>query len=198
MRQIVKYPDKILREVMVPVREVDKEMEREIKELGEILMTEKEHAAGLAAVQIGIRRRMFGILDQKKNKVRIFVNPVVIEGLGEKVRPVMTFEDKSQEEFLEGCLSFPNIFGQVKRYLKIKARWQEVVTTKGGVKLLTEKKAEMEGLEAIAFQHESEHLDGVLFIDHVGEEKGKLYRFEGNKKKEIDLGEIGGSGSDQI
>ena len=177
MHKIVTYPNKILRVKTAPVEVVDAKLIKEIRDLEMVLAKQREHAAGLAAVQIGINRRFFGLLMGDKKEMQVFINPKIEQTFGERVKPMMVFDDDRQEEFLEGCLSFPDLFGVVKRYLKIKVSWDEVVDNK-----FVRKGAILEGIEAIAFQHEGEHLDGVLFIDYIKKEGGTLYKWVGDKK----------------
>ena len=177
MRKIVMYPNKILRVKTVPVVVVDDKLLKEVQDLEVVLAKQREHAAGLAAVQIGINRRFFGLLMGNKKELKVFINPKIEQTFGERVKPMMVFDDDRQEEFLEGCLSFPDLFGLVKRYLKIKVSWDEIVNGK-----LETKSSILEGIEAIAFQHEGEHLDGILFIDYIKNEGGALYKWVGDKK----------------
>ena len=90
---------------------------------------------------------------------------------------MMMFDDGTQEPFWEGCLSFPDIFGSVKRYLKIDASWVEIEDGR-----LVRKREIFEGVKAIMFQHESEHLDGILFIDYLKKEGGEVIKMVGNKE----------------
>ena len=182
MRKIVYYPDPVLRVVTPPIGEVDAELEQDIGALVEVMQQEKEHAAGLAAPQIGLKRRFFGLIMGEKRKLEVFINPEVVKTYQEKTRPVMVYENGEKDLFLEGCLSFPGLFGTVRRYLKIEARW--MVVTDG--KLVSCSRI-LEGMEAIAFQHELDHLNGVLFIDRIKEEKGELYQWEGEKKKRAEF-----------
>lgn len=182
MRKIVYYPDPVLRVVTPPIGEVDAELEQDIDALVEVMQQEKEHAAGLAAPQIGLKRRFFGLIMGEKRKLEVFINPEIVKTYQEKTRPVMVYENGEKDLFLEGCLSFPGLFGTVRRYLKIEARW--MVVTDG--KLVSCSRI-LEGMEAIAFQHELDHLNGVLFIDRIKEEKGELYQWEGEKKKRVEV-----------
>ena len=75
--------------------------------------------------------------------------------------------------FLEGCLSFPGFFGRVKRWLSIRAIWQEVKGDK-----LVKKEESLSGFEAVVWQHERDHLDGVMFVDRVKKDKGKFFKWE--------------------
>lgn len=176
MKKIILYPDKSLREVAPRITKVDKTLLTEIEDLKKLLDA-SENGAGLAASQLGINKRFFGIKDSKKKQVDIFINPRIVGYWGEKTFPKLIGEEGKDEDFLEGCLSFPDFYGTVKRYLKIMVEWEKIE----GNELKTEK-ATIQGFEAIVFQHEGDHLDGILFIDHVKEDGGKFYKW-GKKKK---------------
>jgi peptide deformylase len=178
VRKIVYYPNKILRIKTPDITVVDKELLADIEDLREVLLANQKRAAGLAATQIGLSKRFFGLFQEGKKTVNVFINPKIEAVYGDRVLPVMVFTDGTREVLLEGCLSFPEFFGEVKRYLRIDVSWDEVVDNK-----LVRKKAELKGIEAIAFQHEGEHLDGILFVDHVKSEDGKFYKWvEGGEK----------------
>ncbi|MDD4135823.1 MAG: peptide deformylase [Candidatus Shapirobacteria bacterium] len=179
MRKIVIYPAKILRQKTEEVEVVDKEMLREINDLKKILKNE-ENGAGLAAPQIGVSKRFFGGKMFDNKDISIFINPKIEKKYGEKVFPKIIGEDKREEDFLEGCLSFPKYFGTVKRFLEIDVSWNEIDSKKQ----LIQKKKKLVGFEAILWQHESDHLDGVVFVDHVKEDKGKFFK-EINGKMEV-------------
>lgn len=169
MKNILVYPNKILRKKTNIVEEVDANLIGEIKVLKKQLMA-AENGAGLAAPQIGISKRFFGIKDKDKNII-IIINPKIKTTFGAKTFPIMTDDKNNQEDFLEGCLSFPNYWGTVKRWLDIEVEWQELIDKK-----LVLKTKKLEGFEAIVWQHESDHLDGIVFVDHVKEDKGKFYK----------------------
>ena len=178
MREIVTYPNPILKKKTPVILEVDEALLKDIEDLKEVLLSEKKHAAGLAAPQIGISKRFFGgLTDRKKNQIRIYINPKIEKTFGEKVKPMMVFEDGTSEPFWEGCLSFPDIFGSVKRYLKIDATWLEIEDGK-----LIRKREVMEGIKAIVFQHEGEHLDGILLVDNLKAEGGECIKMIGDKE----------------
>lgn len=179
MRTIVTYPNEILRIKTKPIVEITGEIQAKANELAKML-TDCGNGVGLAAPQIGMTERMFAI--KRNGKVEVIMNPEVVKTWGEKEFPVIADPRPTaakalagkEEEFLEGCLSFPNLFGTVRRYLKIEARW-----INGGQIL--------EGFNAIVFQHELDHLNGVLVIDRIRESKGRIYRILGEKKVEIEL-----------
>jgi len=175
MRKIINYPDPVLREVCQQVTEVNETLKTEIKDLVETLR-DGQIGAGLAAPQIGITKRFFGVVDELNRKeIKLFINPRVTQTFGQQKTYVKMVMDKGKDEdFLEGCLSFPDFFGTVKRFLKIGVEWDEVENDR----LVTKKKI-IEGFEALVFQHESDHLDGILFVDHIKAEGGLLYKMMG-------------------
>jgi len=178
---ILKYPDTKLRKTAARVEVVDDWRLGWVLELGEKLATER--AVGLAATQMGFEERFFGIKLAKK-EVEIFINPTFVAISRERSVP-MVRDEESSENFLEGCLSFPKLWGEVERYLRIRAEWQKLVDGR-----LVNRQREMEGLEAVVYQHELDHLDGVLFVDHVAEGGGKIYRDEEGKMKRVKIEEI--------
>lgn len=185
MGKIVFYPNKILRVETKEIVSIDDKLQEDVDNLMWTLQKERDHAAGLAAVQIGLDRRFFGLVTGQKRNLQVFINPKIVKVFGQKLRPIMTFDNGKQEDFLEGCLSFPGLFGTVNRYLRIEAEWEELSD-----KRLEHKRKVLEGIEAIAYQHELDHLNGILFIDHIKEEGGELYIWEGDRKKKIDVDRI--------
>jgi len=183
MSKILTYPNKILRKKTKEIIKVDKKLINELELLKKDL-ERAENGAGLAAPQIGISRSFFGIKGQDK-KVIVFINPKIKMTFGERIYPKMVDEKGNQEDFLEGCLSFPDLFGTVKRWLKISVEWKELV----GGKLIS-KTQELIGFEAIVWQHESDHLEGKLFVDYIKKEGGKFYKSVGNEMVEWDINKI--------
>lgn len=185
MKTVVVYPSKVLRVKVGEVLTVSQSLLREIDEVRKYLTSSAETAAGLAATQMGFKRRFFGLKMDRKRKLEIFVNPKITATYGKLTYPVMIRDDGKEEIFLEGCLSFPNIFGEVKRFLKIEVEWQEIVSGQ-----LVRRQRILSGFEAIVFQHEYEHLEGILFVDHIKEDGGKVYRWIGDQKVEIKIDEV--------
>lgn len=182
MREIVKFPDKILRRVAKEVREIDEELLTEVEELKKILK-DSDNGAGLAAPQIGISKSFLAL--KGRGGVRVLFNPKMIETYGEKVYPKIRNDDGSEEYFLEGCMSFPDLFGTVKRFLKIRINYEEIEN--GNLK---KKEAILEGFEAIVWQHEADHLRGILFVDHIKKEGGKFYEWKDEEKKIMSINEV--------
>ena len=113
---------------------------------------------GLAAPQVGINKRLMVFNGQAKDtdKSMILVNPIIVS--------------KSEETDVkeEGCLSFPQIYGNVVRHKSIEVKFQSVE----GVEL----NQNFEGLEARIFQHEFDHLQRTLFIDHLNDRDAEINR----------------------
>ncbi len=154
IHEVVKYPDPVLAKKGEPVVEFDAKLKKLADEMFESMYAAQ--GIGLAAPQIGISQRLT-VIDLSFNKKPedriVLINPEIIEREGKQV-----------EE--EGCLSLPEIREKVSRAAKVKVRAQDV---KG-------KWFEMEGEELLAraFQHEIDHLDGVLFIDRLSRLKRDL------------------------
>ncbi|MDD2483252.1 MAG: peptide deformylase [Candidatus Shapirobacteria bacterium] len=185
MRKIVIYPAEILRQRTEEIKNVDKKLLEEIEDLKKILQN-GDNAAGLAAPQIGVNKRFFGGKEIGKGNVGVFINPRIEKVYGEKVYPKLIDENKKEEDFLEGCLSFPGFFGTVKRFLKIDVSWDEIGSQISNFRFQRKKKT-LSGFEAIVFQHELDHLEGIVFIDHIKEEKGKFFKDIGGEMEKWSL-----------
>ncbi len=154
IREIVKYPDPVLQRPTEPVTEFNDELRALVDDMFESMYAAQ--GIGLAAPQIGVSKRLT-IIDlsfQKNPDERIvLVNPEIIHS-----------EGKQYEE--EGCLSLPEIREKVRRAAKVKVRAQD----------LAGEWFEIEGEELLAraFQHEIDHLDGILFLFRVSALKRDL------------------------
>ncbi len=180
MKKIVVYPDPVLRQVCAPVNTKDETTRTEISELVAVLVNTK-NGVGLSAPQIGISKRFFAIKNDKEKKTQVYINPEITNTFDKKKiyfnYTKKESEGEASEPFLEGCLSIPGVYGQVARWPKIAVKYVGIDGK--------EEKEEIEGYVAIVFQHELDHLNGILFIDHVKKEKNKLYREVGKKLEEI-------------
>ncbi|MEE4239028.1 MAG: peptide deformylase [Anderseniella sp.] len=148
IRPIVKLPDPVLKQISQPVERVDDELRALV---GDMLQTMYDAPGiGLAAVQIGIPRRLL-VMDLAKEdqpkQPRAFVNPEIV------------WSSDETSVYEEGCLSIPDVFYDVERPAEVKVKY---VDEHG-------KPQEMHctGLMATCIQHEIDHLNGVLFIDHL-------------------------------
>ena len=139
-----KYGDPILRRRAARVEAVTPEIRKTIADMIDTMYDEV--GLGLAAPQIGVPLRLMVVADDEGREARALVNPVITEQGGEVVAE-------------EGCLSIPGVFAPVKR-----AEWVrlEAEDPEGRAVALTAR-----GLRARVFQHEMDHLDGVLFIDRL-------------------------------
>ena len=155
VRPILTAPDPRLKAVSEPVSRVDAEIRTLVED-----MIESMYAAdgiGLAAIQIGVPKRILVLdIDQRdgKKNPRAFINPKILWASEE----LATFE--------EGCLSVPEIWDEVERPAKIRAEYLD----RDGKR----QELEAEGLLATCLQHEMDHLDGVLFIDHLSKLKRSM------------------------
>jgi peptide deformylase len=148
VRPILQYPDKRLRNPGEPVSVFDEELGRLVEDMAETMYAAP--GVGLAAPQIGVSKRLF-IVDvateeDEPSDLRVFINPEILERQGEVV-------------FEEGCLSFPSVREEIRRAERVKVR---AVDAQGESFEL-----EADGLLAVAIQHEKDHLDGRLMIDHL-------------------------------
>ena len=154
VRTILHYPDKRLRERGKKVDAVTDEVRKLIDDMAETMYAAP--GVGLAATQIGELIQLF-IIDIADNEepsdLRVFINPEILESTGE-----LTWQ--------EGCLSFPGVTEEIDRAAKVRVRAQD----RDGKWF----ELEAEGLLAIAIQHEFDHLQGLLMIDHMGPLKKRL------------------------
>jgi peptide deformylase len=152
VRDILILPDKRLRLVSKPVAKIDAATRQLVEDMFETMYDAP--GIGLAAIQIGEPRRIVTMDLAKKDESRepqVFINPELISQSG----------DKNVHE--EGCLSIPEYYEEVARPAEVKLRYLD----------LDGKQHEIEanGLLATCIQHEIDHLNGVLFIDHISKLK---------------------------
>ena len=165
VRTILHYPDKRLREPGKPVGAMTLALSRLIDDMAETMYAAP--GVGLAATQIGESHQIF-VIDiadtDEPSDLRVFVNPVILELEG-------------TTSYDEGCLSFPGAREEVERAAKIRVRAMD--QTGATFEL------EAEGLLAIAIQHEYDHLQGVLMIDHLGPLKKRLLHRKMQKRADL-------------
>lgn len=152
IRKILTEPDPILKEISKPVIEVGKEEQKLMDDMLETMY--QANGIGLAAIQIGIPKRII-VLDISKNEEK--KNPMYF------VNPIIKNKDQENSTYEEGCLSVPNYFAEVDRPKNCEV---EYLDYSGNKKIL-----KANGLLATCIQHEVDHLDGILFIDHLSKLK---------------------------
>ena len=154
VRTILHYPDARLRERGKKVEILSAELRELIDDMAETMYAAP--GVGLAATQIGAPWQVFVVdcaADGEPSDLRVFVNPEILSAEGKVASD-------------EGCLSFPGAREEVERAEKVRVRAQDQEGRSFEL--------EAEGLLAIAIQHEYDHLQGVLMIDHLGPLKKRL------------------------
>jgi len=152
IRTILEFPDQRLRTRAQPVTQFDAELGQLIDDMFETMYAAP--GIGLAAIQIGVPQRVVTMDLAKKDEPRapqVFINPEVIWASDEKA----TYE--------EGCLSIPEYYEEVERPKSVKVKFLD--------ENLKPQEIEAEGLLSTCLQHEIDHINGVLFIDHISKLK---------------------------
>jgi len=176
VRKVLQSGDPILRAKSKNVAKVDKKTLEVVKDLKDTLELQKEpEGVGLAAPQIGKNVRIF--VAEYKNFKRVVINPEVLEI--KNIRSPKGEKKKTKNEILEGCLSLPYYYGPLKRSNHVVLKYLD---EKGEV--ITET---FKDFDAQIVLHEIDHLDGILFVDRLLEEKKPLYKVEGDDWEEVEL-----------
>lgn len=176
IQKILQSKDPILRRKSRPVTKVDKKILKLVQDLKDTLSIQKEpEGVGLAAPQIGKNLRVF--YANFKGFERVVINPEILSI--EKIKPHSAKAPRGGKEILEGCLSLPYYYGPLKRASKITVKYLD---EKG--ESVTET---FEGFNAQIIMHEIDHLEGILFVDHLLKEKKPLYKVEGDEWEEVEL-----------
>ncbi len=168
LKKILTVPDNMLRQKSLPVKKIDKD----IQNLMDDMLQTMYHAPGigLAAIQIGIPKRVV-VMDLSKEgdkkKPMYFVNPEI------------TWKSNSNSTYEEGCLSIPGQFAKIERSKKCKIKFLDYNGD--------QKELNADGLLSTCIQHEIDHLNGILFIDHLSKLKKEIILKKVSKsKKELE------------
>jgi len=156
-RSVCRYPHPLLRTIAEPVADFDDALRSDIDDLIETMYSSPA-TIGLAAPQIGISKRIFVTDVSGKDptcELCVFVNPTIIHRSGKR-------------NVREGCLSLPDFTGNVIR--------AEKIVMKGFDRQGKALERVANGLEAVCWQHELDHLDGMLFIHRVNSIKTDVFR----------------------
>ncbi len=151
-REIIKLPDKRLRLVSEPVKRIDAGIHKLVEDMFETMYAAP--GIGLAAIQVGVGKRLFTADLSKKEEARepqVFINPEI----------VWASDEKAIHE--EGCLSIPEYYEDVERPVQVKVKYLDLDGKAHEI--------EADGLLARCVQHEIDHINGVLFIDHLSKLK---------------------------
>jgi peptide deformylase len=191
MYTIITTPHKILLEKAEPVKNFDKKLKAIIGEMEKTLRaTTDPIGVGLAAPQVGLSLRLFQMKPTEKSNVTSYINPVIESVSEEQEIPSFINSKKveghkpksSKNKLLEGCLSIPDIWGNVTRKKEVTLSWDDADGNHF--------KQTFNGFPAIIIQHEVDHLNGVLFTKHVMEQGEKLFKSHKDENGEDEFDEI--------
>ena len=156
IRKILKFPDQDLRIKAKPVESFDDELKTLTDDMFETMHS--VNGIGLAATQIGVAKQVAVIdISPEKNEPLVIVNPAI-----------QILDPSKTEDYDEGCLSVPGFFEKISRPSDIKLTYQDLNGKKQEIK--------PEGLLTKVVQHELDHLNGRLFVDHISELKRRRIR----------------------
>lgn len=169
IKNIVALPDEKIRNKSQDVNSFDESLRTLIKDLVDTSEIQTDPPAlGMAASQIDVFKKVF--VARIRNKFKPFINPKIIKA------------SSKETALMEGCFSVKGLYGQVMRPSEIEVEYQDQYGKKVSIKF--------KGLSAKIFQHELDHLNGILFIDHVNAQNGKMFKSKKNKKGEEEFIEI--------
>ena len=152
---IITLPDRQLRTRSAPVERVDDELRRFLDDMLETMY--EAPGIGLAAVQVGVPRRLVTVDVAKREDEDADPNPLFL------INPEILWRSDEQAVHEEGCLSIPEYYAEVERPASVRVKYLD----RDGVL----QEVEAEGILAVCLQHEIDHLDGTLFIDHLSKLK---------------------------
>ena len=163
IRKILKFPDQDLRIKAKPVETFDEELKALTDDMFETMHS--VNGIGLAATQIGVDKQVAVIdISLEKNQPLVIVNPAI-----------QILDPSKTEDYDEGCLSVPGFFEKISRPSDIKLSYQDLNGKKQEIK--------PDGLLTKVVQHELDHLNGRLFVDHISELKRRRIRNKIVKQK---------------
>lgn len=164
IREILTYPNSELKKKSAPVAVINDAVRELARDMAETMYAAP--GVGLAAPQIGVHQRIVVIDISAKDEAPeliIAINPVITHAEGE------SFEE-------EGCLSVPHYAANVRRHARVVVKGLDIEGT--------ERTWHAEDLLAVAFQHEIDHLEGILFVDHLSPLKRELFKRKARKAAE--------------
>jgi len=178
---IIEVPDPLLRSQSAPVERVDGDLKRLVADMFETMY--EAPGIGLAAIQVAVPRRLLVIDLQDPDpaaegeepgppvkRPHVFINPEIVQ------------RSDATKVYAEGCLSIPDQFAEVERPDVVRARWLD----EDG----KQQEGEFDGLMSVCLQHEVDHLNGVLFIDHLSRLKRDMIVKRVIKSRKERLGHV--------
>lgn len=170
VKPVIQSGSKILRIKSKPVKKLDKKIKQLIKDLKDTLESQSDpEGVGLAAPQIGKNLRVFVM--REKNTTTTIINPKIIKRSKR--------ESKTSKKIMEGCLSLPHYYSPLTR-----AAWVILEYTDEYEKKQQKKFTDF---QAQIVQHEIDHLNGILFVDRLLENKKPLYKYQGGEWERVEL-----------
>jgi peptide deformylase len=146
---ILRFPDLRLKKVAIPVTRIDDSIRKLAADMAETMY--EASGIGLAATQVDVHKRLLVIdISEERNQLQVFVNPQLVRCEGEQVGE-------------EGCLSVPGIYDKVERAERVTVNYLDLANQPQSLTA--------EGLLAVCLQHEIDHLDGTVFVDHLSQLK---------------------------
>ena len=152
LREIITIPDKRLRLKSEPIQRIDSGIKKLVEDMFETMYDAP--GIGLAAIQVGIAKRVVTMDLSKKeddHEPQAFINPEIV------------WQSEERAKFEEGCLSIPDYYEEVERPAAVKVKYLDLAGKK--------REIDAKGLLATCLQHEIDHINGVLFIDHLSKLK---------------------------
>jgi len=165
LREVLKFPDKRLRQLSKPIDEITDEIRTLARDMCDVMYDEP--GIGLAAPQVGVPVRLI-VVDTSWTQEDAERNPLIL------VNPEITERD-GEITWTEGCLSVPDFEAEVERSASARLIARDL---EGGTVVI-----DASEIQAVCFQHEIDHLDGVLFIDRISRLKRNLYA--NRRKKQL-------------
>jgi len=165
--EILTFPNPLLRQKAKEVAPTNPEIQKLAWQMKEFLAhgnKSKSLGVGLSAPQIGQAKRIIVVYSKDSRQYLTMLNPQI---LWCSKRTRLGIPSKNP---YEGCLSLPGLWGKVRRHSVVKVLYQTIQ----GVKVIRN----FRGFTGIIIQHEIDHLEGILFIDRIREQKGQLYKLE--------------------
>lgn len=182
---ITTVPNTVLTTPAKKVERIDKKILDIIARMKkELIETDNPKGVGLAAPQISVPLRIFITRPTERSPISVYLNPEITWYSPEvsEIQRISGGKSKAKEKKLEGCLSIPKVWGYLKRSSKVRLKYMDI----NGVF----HEEDFSGFEATIVQHETDHLNGILYTMRVMEQKEKLYKINYNEKGEEELEEI--------
>lgn len=146
---ILRFPDTRLKKVATSITQIDEQLKKLVADMAETMY--EAPGIGLAATQVDVHKRLMVIdTSEDKSDLRVFINPVI-----DRLEGSQTGE--------EGCLSVPGIYDKVERAERVTVHFLDIEGKKQSITA--------DGLLAVCIQHELDHLDGKVFVDHLSQLK---------------------------